>query len=124
MVLVSSGSHVGRHVREVVLRSHLLVDVGKRCLVRILHLRVLLSLAVHHGGLGVEGLLKHLGTLSAIFGARHLHGNLVALLAGNNEALLLLHVGAGRAAVDVSLVLLAERRKLDGGCAVRGALRV
>jgi hypothetical protein len=122
VLVVSSASHVGRHMLEVVLRSHLLVDVGKRCLVRVLHLRVLLSLAVHHGSLRVEGLLEHLGTLGAVFGAGHLHGDLVAFLARNNQALL--HVGAGRAAVDVSLVLLAERRKLDGGCAVRGTLRV
>lgn len=108
----------------MVLRSHLLVDVGKRCLVRVLHLRVLLSLTVHHGSLRVEGLLEHLGTLSAILGTRHLHGNLVAFLARNDQALLLLHVRAGRAAVDVSRVLLAERRELDGRCAVRGALCV
>ena len=108
----------------MVLRSHLLVDVGKRCLVRVLHLRVLLSLTVHHGSLRVEGLLEHLRALSAILRTRHLHGNLVAVLTGNNQTLLLLHVRAGRATVDVALVLLAKRRELDGGCAVRGALRV
>jgi hypothetical protein len=122
VMLVSSASHVRRHVLEVMLRSHLLVDVGKRCLVRVLHLRVLLSLAVHHSSLRVEGLLEHLGTLGAILGAGHLHGNLVAVLAGDNQALL--HVRAGRAAVDVSRILLAKRRELDGGCAVRGALSV
>ena len=109
---------------EVVLRSHLLVDVRKRSLVRVLHLRVLLSLTIHHGSLGVESSLKHLRTLGAILGARHLHGNVAVLRVVNTRNTETLHVRARRTAGGETLILVAKRRKLDGRSVVRRTLRI
>lgn len=89
LLLRTGGGHA-RHL-EGTLRSlevMLLVNVHLR--LRVVHLRVLLGLTVHHlSGVRVERLLEHLRPLGAILGTRHLHRNvgLLLVVAGDVQAM-------------------------------------
>lgn len=91
----------------------------------VLHLRVLLRVAVHHGSLGVIPLVHHLGSvLGTIVLLSDAHGHVVLLLVMYNatrggHSLGRVHIRTGETTiVSNETRILCERRKLDRRSAV------